>query len=666
MSHSSEPRPYPLEELLAHSGWLRGLAASLVADPGRAEDLVQETWLAALRHPPRAGSTPRPWLARVFRNLARNAQRNAVTRARHELGAAGEPRAAAPDAIAAEVETQRLLAECVGRLDDPGRTIVVLRYFRGLDSAAIARELGLPPGTVRWRLKQALEQLRADLDRRCEGGRAAWSLVLGSIAERTRSAPPAPPLLPISTPVLSALGALVLAGAGALAWSWVAGTELQTSPQRGNVAEAGSAEHRADLMDRSPADFAAPPSQRTQAPLPAAAQPDSAPPTEALLAGVFLIDGQPPTWPIEATLEPWPPRTPGDVADNAPGRMRLHLRPSEGGHFRVGPLPMTWNGRLTVEGFAFENGRDSQLVAGPEPQLVVRLRSSPDITGRVVAPATRRAVPEAPFVSWLVHREHGLIVHEETSPAVCDELGRFRIPLLGGGAVQGALHFEVPGLGRRLLVLEPLEKGESLALGDIELEPTQSLRFRLLDASGAPLEGGGATRNEPGGLASVAPTDADGFGELELPLDGAAVRFAAPKHEEVRATVRPGEPCEIRLEPVSALEFELLAPRELLSRATVLVTSAEELFTPTPEGEHELVFVRGTPCTSKTFLPALDGRPATIELRYRIAEGRLLLSHLRPGLPFQLEVLDPSGRTLAVRSLSVAAREWQQLELALD
>ncbi len=33
-----------------------------------------------------------------------------ATRAGHELGAAGEPRAAAPDAIAAEVETQRLLA----------------------------------------------------------------------------------------------------------------------------------------------------------------------------------------------------------------------------------------------------------------------------------------------------------------------------------------------------------------------------------------------------------------------------------------------------------------------------------------------------------------------------------------------------------------------------
>src|SRR5205814_10341316 len=48
------------EELLAHAGWVRALARELVRDASTADDLVQETWLAALRHPPRAGSSMRP------------------------------------------------------------------------------------------------------------------------------------------------------------------------------------------------------------------------------------------------------------------------------------------------------------------------------------------------------------------------------------------------------------------------------------------------------------------------------------------------------------------------------------------------------------------------------------------------------------------------------
>src|SRR6185503_8317505 len=60
-----------LEGLLDEAGWLRTLAASLASDAAQAEDLVQDTWLAALRREPRPGEA-RPWLGRVVRNLARN------------------------------------------------------------------------------------------------------------------------------------------------------------------------------------------------------------------------------------------------------------------------------------------------------------------------------------------------------------------------------------------------------------------------------------------------------------------------------------------------------------------------------------------------------------------------------------------------------------------
>jgi len=57
------------EELLRHAQWLKRLARSLVADPDRAVDLLQDVWVAALRSR-RLRSALRPWLRTVVRNAA--------------------------------------------------------------------------------------------------------------------------------------------------------------------------------------------------------------------------------------------------------------------------------------------------------------------------------------------------------------------------------------------------------------------------------------------------------------------------------------------------------------------------------------------------------------------------------------------------------------------
>ena len=59
------------EQLLADHGWAYGLARSLARDASAADDLVQETWLAALKASWPGGSPPRSWLAEVMRNFAR-------------------------------------------------------------------------------------------------------------------------------------------------------------------------------------------------------------------------------------------------------------------------------------------------------------------------------------------------------------------------------------------------------------------------------------------------------------------------------------------------------------------------------------------------------------------------------------------------------------------
>ena len=48
---SSSPVP-SIAELLGHADWARRLARELTADEGRAEDAVQDAYVAALERPP--------------------------------------------------------------------------------------------------------------------------------------------------------------------------------------------------------------------------------------------------------------------------------------------------------------------------------------------------------------------------------------------------------------------------------------------------------------------------------------------------------------------------------------------------------------------------------------------------------------------------------------
>ena len=75
------------EELLAHAGWIRALCRSLVTDPHGADDLAQETWLAALEKEPHPHRSLRAWLGGVVRNLARFQYRADKRRRRRETRA---------------------------------------------------------------------------------------------------------------------------------------------------------------------------------------------------------------------------------------------------------------------------------------------------------------------------------------------------------------------------------------------------------------------------------------------------------------------------------------------------------------------------------------------------------------------------------------------------
>ena len=67
--------PLDPQWLLGQREWLHALARSLVGDASLADDVVQDTWLAALSRPPaaRSGGQVRAFLATVLRRAARRA-----------------------------------------------------------------------------------------------------------------------------------------------------------------------------------------------------------------------------------------------------------------------------------------------------------------------------------------------------------------------------------------------------------------------------------------------------------------------------------------------------------------------------------------------------------------------------------------------------------------
>ncbi len=172
-----------LESLLSHESWARRLAAALVGNDDDAADLVQEARIAFWRRPPRDATRVRSWLGTVIRNAVRSRYR-AVLRdeARDaQIGATQRGSSSTGD-LTHRLEMHRVLATLVAELPEPSREVVLLRYYEGLTRADIGRRLGIPPGTVRWRLKTALDEMRRRLDEVEPGDGSRWRMALAPLA----------------------------------------------------------------------------------------------------------------------------------------------------------------------------------------------------------------------------------------------------------------------------------------------------------------------------------------------------------------------------------------------------------------------------------------------------------------------------------------------------
>ncbi len=226
--------------LLDHAVWLRSLAASLVGDRATADDLVQETYAAALRRPPAADRPVRPWLARVLRNAARFRWRSDVNRSRREAALASVQEEATPTSaeLLERHEVQQLLARLVGELEEPYREAILLRFAEGMAPKDIARRLGIPAGTARWRISEGIARLRTRLDAIHEGDRKAWLAALSPLIAR-----------PVTNGALVAIVALAIALAVSLLVVVLAIRGPEAERARESVA--ASVPHRARVAARA-------------------------------------------------------------------------------------------------------------------------------------------------------------------------------------------------------------------------------------------------------------------------------------------------------------------------------------------------------------------------------------------------------------------------------
>ncbi|TDJ76377.1 MAG: hypothetical protein E2O39_03200, partial [Planctomycetota bacterium] len=121
---------FSADGLLGHANGLRALARALLGDEHAAEDVLQDTWVAALAGPADTCDRPAGWLHGVTRKLALKRRRGEGRRkARERLVSRGE-RIASVDEEVAGREVLRSVVDAVLGLDEPYQSVVVMRYYQ--------------------------------------------------------------------------------------------------------------------------------------------------------------------------------------------------------------------------------------------------------------------------------------------------------------------------------------------------------------------------------------------------------------------------------------------------------------------------------------------------------------------------------------------------------
>jgi len=146
-----------------YAGMLSSVLNRILRDTQAAEEILQDIfyqlWRTAAQFDPGRGSLP-GWLLVIARNRA-------ISRLRRHNPASGEEllenTVVLPTNLESTIAQRQLIGKVKGALDSlpkEQRAAIELAYFEGLTHSEIAARTGDPLGTVKTRLRSALETLK--------------------------------------------------------------------------------------------------------------------------------------------------------------------------------------------------------------------------------------------------------------------------------------------------------------------------------------------------------------------------------------------------------------------------------------------------------------------------------------------------------------------------
>ncbi|MCZ7645699.1 MAG: RNA polymerase sigma factor [Planctomycetota bacterium] len=152
---------------------LTAQALAILGNPADADDAVQETFCEFIRTRRQAREVKSlgAWLRTANKRNALNRLRAGQRRKKHSDRLQREaPRRAVTTGGFSKMELREMVARAIEQLPPRYRRPVTLRYWENLSCEETAERLGLPVGTVKWQLFEAVAQLHAILAREIERG----------------------------------------------------------------------------------------------------------------------------------------------------------------------------------------------------------------------------------------------------------------------------------------------------------------------------------------------------------------------------------------------------------------------------------------------------------------------------------------------------------------